>query len=49
MYMYDEDVPIPNNQGTCSNKINGVIYIQWLYPNVKFVFAWLDSYGGYYC
>ena len=26
MYMYDEDVPIPNNQGTCSNKINGVIY-----------------------
>ena len=49
MYMHDDAVPVSNNQKTCSAKINGVIYIQWLYDNAKFVFAWLDGNGGYYC
>ena len=49
MYMHDDAVPVSNNQKTCSTKINGVICVQWLYHNAKLVFAWLDSYGGYYC
>ena len=49
MYMHDDAVPVSNNQKTCSTKINGIIYVQWLYHNAKLVFAWLDSYGGYYC
>ena len=48
MYMYDNAVPVSNTQSTCSTKINGVIYIQWLYDNAEFVFAWLDDNGGYY-